>query len=161
MLQTFLNKIRKFAALNAEQKIIFIQACFMLGWIRVAILTVSFKRLSSALRHHGELATPSVLNRRQLQQASDIGSLVASAASATPWQSLCLVQVLVVQRLLARRNIPGQFYLGVRTGAGDGADPTGLSAHAWLQCGDCIVNGGAGHEAFTVVSTFSWGQLGI
>lgn len=87
-----------------------------------------------------------------------IGYLVAAAARVTPWQSLCLIQVLVVQRLLATRGIPGQFYLGVRRGCELTDDPTGLSAHAWLQCGEHIVNGAVGHERFTVISTFSWGQ---
>lgn len=159
MFQPLLNKVHKFAALDGEQKIIFIQAWFMLGWARAAILSVSFKRLSASLQHHRELVTPSMLSPGQLQQASCIGKLVASAASATPWQSRCLAQVLVVQRLLARRNIPGQFYLGVRKGCEDGTDPTGLAAHAWLQCGNVIVNGGNGHEEYTVVSTFSWGKL--
>ena len=156
MLQTLLNKTRKFAALDGEQKIIFIQAWFMLGWARAAILTVSFKRLAASLRHHRDIVTPSMLSSQQLQQASRIGRMVASAARATPWQSLCLVQVLVVQRLLAGRNIPGQFYLGVRRGSEDGTD---LAAHAWLQCGDVIVNGDGGHEEYTVVSAFSWGNL--
>ena len=89
-----------------------------------------------------------------------IGRLVTAASRITPWQSLCLTQVLVVQRLLARRDIPGQFYLGVRRGGELTDDPTGLSAHAWLQCGEDIVNGRAGHERFTVVSAFSWGPLG-
>ena len=159
MLQTLLNKFRKFTALDGEQKIIFIPAWFMLGWARAAILTVSFKRLSASLQHHRELAVPSMLSPEQLQQASRIGKLVASAASATPWQSRCLAQVLVVQRLLARRNIPGQLYLGVRKGSEDNTDPAGLSAHAWLQCDEQIVNGAAGQERFAVVSTFSWGQL--
>ncbi|RLA44043.1 MAG: lasso peptide biosynthesis B2 protein [Gammaproteobacteria bacterium] len=159
MLQTLSNKVRKFTALEGEQKIIFIQAWFMLGWARAAILTVSFKRLSAPLQHHRELVTPSMLSPEQLQQASRIGKLVASAASATPWQSRCLAQVLVVQRLLARRDIPGQFYLGVRKGGEDGTDPAGLAAHAWLRCGDVIVNGGSGHEDYTVVSAFSWGKL--
>ena len=91
-------------------------------------------------------------------EAKMIGYLVAAAANHTPWQSLCLVQVLVTQRLLAKRNIPGQFYLGVRPGCERSDDPTGLAAHAWLQCGDAIVNGAAGHEQYTVVSTFSWGD---
>jgi hypothetical protein len=90
-------------------------------------------------------------------EAVAIGRLVAAAGRVTPWQSFCLTQVLVAQRLLAKRNIPGQFYLGVRRGCERTDDPTGLSAHAWLQCGDKIVNGRAGHEQFTVVSTFSWG----
>ena len=159
MLQTLLTKARQFAALDGEQKITFIQVWFMLGWARAAILMVSFRRLSASLRHHRDIGTPSVLSPRQLQQASRIGKLVASAANATPWQSRCLAQVLVVQRLLSRRNIPGQFYLGVRKGSEDGADPGGLAAHAWLRCDDVIVNGGGGHEEYIVVSTFSWGGL--
>ncbi len=86
-----------------------------------------------------------------------IGRLVATAARFTPWQSLCLTQVLVTQRLLAKRNIPGQFSLGVLRSRELTDDSSGLSAHAWLQCGDVIVNGVAGHERFTVVSNFSWG----
>ena len=159
MLQTLLHKTRKFAALEGEQKIIFIQAWFMLGWARAAILTVSFRRLSASLRHHRGIVTPSMLSPQQLQQASRIGKLVASAAHETPWQSRCLAQVLVVQRLLARRNIPGQFCLGVRKGNEDGTEPAGLAAHAWLQCDDIIVNGGGGHEQYAVVSVFSWGNL--
>ena len=33
--------------------------------------------------------------------------------------------------------------------------PAKLAAHAWLQCGDAIVNG-ATSEEYAVVSTFSW-----
>lgn len=153
-----LKKLRQFTALNFQQKTVLVQAWFMLGWFRAAILTVSFKRLARSLEHHRALCNPHVLNLDQLCRAASIGKLVATAARYTPWQSRCLVQVLVVQRLLARRNIPGQFYLGVRKGGDDGDDPTGLSAHAWLQCDDVIVNGGAGHEDFAVVSTFSWGK---
>ena len=154
-----LRKLRQFTALNFQQKAVFIQAWFMLGWFRAAILTVSFKRLAGKLEHHPALPESQALSPEKLKLASSIGTMVATAARYTPWQSLCLVQVLVAQRLLARRNIPGQFYLGVRKGSEAGADSTGLSAHAWLQCGGLIVNGGAGHEEFTVVSTFGWGRV--
>ena len=130
----------------------------MLGWFRAAILSTSFKRLAKSLQHHLDQPASRALDSGQLNRAAEIGKLVATAARYTPWQSRCLVQVLVVQRLLARRKIPGQFYLGVRKGGEGVDDPTGLSAHAWLQCDDVIVNGGAGHEEYTVVSTFSWGQ---
>ena len=153
------NRVRQFAALDASQKLIFVQVWFLLGWIRVAILTVSFKRLTASLQHHREIVPPISVELEEREQAARIGILVASAAKYTPWQSLCLAQVLTVQRLLSRRNIPGQFYLGVCKNGEEGADPTGLAAHAWLQCGDVIVNGGAGHQEYTVVSTFSWGRL--
>jgi hypothetical protein len=152
------NRVRKFAALDASQKLIFVQAWFLLGWMRAAILTVSFKRLTASLQHHREIVPPLSLELKERKQAARIGMLVASAAKYTPWQSSCLAQVLTVQRLLARRGIPGQFYLGARKGDATEDHPNGLEAHAWLQCDDVIVNGGAGHQEFTVVSTFSWGR---
>ena len=132
----------------------------MLGWYRAGILLLSFKRLTRNLQHHAIPTLPVPLSEDQQHEALMIGRLVAAASRITPWQSLCLTQVLVVQRLLASRNIPGQFYLGVRRGCELTDDPTGLSAHAWLQCGEDIVNGRAGYERFTVLSTFSWGPVG-
>ena len=128
----------------------------MSAWFRAAILCVSFKRLARTLEHHRTPPQSQTLNSEQLELATGIGKLVAAAARFTPWQSRCLVQVLVTQRLLARHNIGGQFFLGVRKGNEAGSNGQGLSAHAWLQCGKVIVNGAAGHEAFAVVSSFSW-----
>ena len=152
-----MRNLQQFLALPWRQKVVFAQAWFMLGWARAAILTTSFKHLARDLEHHREPPSPAPATLEQLRVAHRIGKLVASAAKYTPWQSLCLAQVLVVQRLLAKRRIPGQLYLGVRRGCELTDDPVGLSAHAWLQCGDYIVNGAAGHQRFTVVSTFSWG----
>ena len=152
-----LKRLRQFSALNGDDRRIFIKAWFLLGWMRAAILMTSFKRLTRALDHHPQLPRGTILNRQQLVRADRIGKLVAIAARYTPWESLCLVQVLVVQRLLAQQHIPGQFYLGVRRGSENNTDPLGLSAHAWLQCGESIVSGAAGHKLFTIVSTFSWG----
>ena len=152
-----MRKLQQFFALPWQQKGVFLQAWFLLGWMRAAILTTSFKYLARKLEHHKVPPPPAPATLEQLRIANRIGKLVAVAAKYTPWQSLCLAQVLVVQRLLSRRGIPGQFYLGVRRGCELTDDPTGLSAHAWLQCGQYIVNGAAGHERFTVVSTFSWG----
>ena len=157
------NRLSKFIALTPRQKLLLLQAWCMLGWYRAGILLLSFKRLTRNLQHHALAVPPAELQCAQREEALMTGRLVAAASRVTPWQSLCLTQVLVVQRLLARKNIPGQFYLGVRRGCELTDDPTGLSAHAWLQCGEDIVSGKAGHEQFTVVSTFSWGpahQLG-
>lgn len=152
------TKFGKFLSLDMREQLIFTCAWFLLAYTRAAILTVSFKRLAAPMKHHRDAIEPPRLTPEQLKHASRIGYLVAAAARYTPWQSLCLTQVLVTQRLLARRGIPGQFYLGVRRGCELTDDPTGLSAHAWLQCGDTIVNGAAGCERFTVVSTFRWGD---
>lgn len=147
----------KFLELAPGYKLVLGQAWFMLGYYRAAIILFPFKRIIARLQHQALANPPLPLPSLQQEEAIIIGRLVSAAARVTPWQSLCLVQVLVTQRLLAKRNIPGQFYLGVRRGCVATDDFAGLSAHAWLQCGDAIVNGAAGHERFTVVANFSWG----
>lgn len=149
-------RLQKFIALSLGDKLLLMQAWGLLGWYRAAVLLVPFKRLTARFRHHSRPQTPGALNAQQREQALQIGYLVAVAANYTPWQSLCLVQVLTTRRLLARRGIPGQFFLGVQKGEISEEAPNGLAAHAWLQCADTVVNGGAGHEQYTVTSAFSW-----
>lgn len=151
-------RARQFIELDARDKLVFIQAWFLLGWMRAATRIVTFKHLTRSLKHHREVEPPAALVPEKLEQAVRIGGLVTKAARYTPWQSPCLAQVLTLQRILARRNIAGQFYLGVcKSDGGEGAT-NGLKAHAWLQCGDLVVNGEAGHQEFAVVSMFSWGR---
>ena len=130
----------------------------MLAWARAATLCLPFKRFTAKLQHNHQAVVLFPLSPGQLQAAKSIGQTVAYAASATPWQSPCLAQVLVVQRLLVRRGISGQFFLGVHKEGEESSGTSGLSAHAWLQCDEVIVNGAGGHEQFTVVSVFSWGD---
>jgi hypothetical protein len=151
------SKLQKFVALPSDKKVLLVRAWFMLGWYRAGILLLSFKRLTASIRRNPQAVLPTALSADQRDKAVATGYLVAVAARHTPWQSHCLSQVLVTQRLLAKCGIPGQFYLGVRRGSALVDDPAGLSAHAWLQCGEDIVSGAAGHEQFTVVATFSWG----
>jgi hypothetical protein len=156
-----ITRMRKFIGLNAEEKQVLLTAWFCLGWMRAAILTRPFKQLVGGVEHCRPPATPPFATASEMERASRFGWLVAVAARYTPWQSLCLVQVLVLQRFLAKRGIPGQFYLGVRTSASDAFDPRSLSAHAWLQCGEIIVSGAPGSEEYTVVSAFRWGGTGV
>ena len=87
--------------------------------------------------------------------AREIGWAVSTAASRTPWDSTCLVQVVAAQRMLQDRGIGGVFHIG----ADKDKEPEsqGFAAHAWLECGGDIVVGEAGHERFTVISSFLWG----
>ncbi len=145
-----LNKIKKFQAWEWQQQKTFLHAYFLLGFIRAAVLLLSFKRLSQSLQHHPEQAPLKPLDEAQLKQAEAIGTAVVIAARYTPWNSNCLAQALTAQRMLVQQHIPGMFFLGVKK------DQQQLDAHAWLQCDEHILTGKAGHESFTIVSTFSW-----
>jgi hypothetical protein len=146
-----IRKLKKFTALPPEEKWLFLEAYSMLGRMRAAILTLSFKRLTRSLeqsRGPGEIVS---LDTEQMRVVLSVGRAIGRAAAATPWESACLVQSLTAQRMLQKRGIPGVFYLGV---AKDGESDEKMKAHAWTQCGEKIITGRAGHEAFTVVSVF-------
>ena len=150
-----IRKAKRFFALSPEEKRLFLEAYLMLGSMRAALLTISFKRLTRSLHHSQDNIKPAALTAEQLHTATLIGKVITQAANNTPWNSACLAQVLTAQRMLKKRAIPGVFYLGAKKDKG--AKET-MAAHAWLQCGETIITGERGHEAFTILSVFGWGQ---
>ncbi len=148
-----IQKFKKFTKLSLEEKKLFFEAYKMLGIMRVAILTVSFKRLTRSLDHKPKKEEITVLNEKEVKTAILVGQAISRASAYTPWESACLVQALTAQRMLQKRRIAGVFYLGATK---DKENKGKMKAHAWSQCGEAIVTGGKGHEAFTVLSVFGW-----
>lgn len=133
------------------ERFLLIEAFLLLGLARFLVLTFPFRWLARTIGTHMSESGQDI-NVIDFRSARMIGQAVRSAASNTPWQSVCLPQAVVGQWMLKRRNIPGTVYLGV---AINKTIPDKLSAHAWLRCGSSILTGADGHRQFTVVSTFS------
>ena len=150
-----IQKFKKFTQLPSEEKKLFLEAYVTLGKMRAAILTVSFKRLTHSLEHSTKAEKLVPLNQEEMETAILVGSAIVRASAYTPWESACLAQSLTAQKMLKKREVPGVFYLGV---AKDEESEAKMKAHAWTQCGDAIITGGGGHEAFTVLSVFEWGK---
>jgi len=86
-----------------------------------------------------------------------IGRISELVSKYTPWESKCLVQVLMVRALLAYYHIPYVMHLGVTKAMAQESGEEGdsiMKAHAWLSVGAWVVSGGDGHRAFTIVATF-------
>jgi hypothetical protein len=49
-----IGKIRKFRKLSPKERALFMEAYYMLGMVRAAILRVSFKRLTRSLAHQAK-----------------------------------------------------------------------------------------------------------
>ncbi|MCO4846161.1 MAG: lasso peptide biosynthesis B2 protein [Sulfurovum sp.] len=148
-----LHKFKKFSKLSSEEKKLFLEAYITLGMMRTAILTISFKRLTRDLEHLPQKENITALNDKEMSLAIKVGQAITRAAAYTPWESACLAQSLTAQKMLQKRGIPGVFYLGA---AKDEESKEKMKAHAWSQCGDTIITGAKGHEAFTVLSVFGW-----
>ena len=124
----------------------------MLATARLKLLAGGLSSFTAGLTCHRTLPVATRISPEQLALARELGQLVAMAARYSPWQGRCLIQVLVLQHLLAQRQIPGFFSLGVRRAG----DEDALDAHAWLQCGDVVVNGATLERPYTALSSFSW-----
>ena len=149
--------INKFLSAPLLEKRLFLEAYILLGVMRVAILTISFKRLTSSLDQN-QFSRNSKMPQQckcHQQQVHAIRRAIIRAARRTPWESACLVQALTARVMLQKRHIPGAFYLGV---APDDTGESPLKAHAWSQCGNIIVTGNHGHERFKIMTVFSWNK---
>ena len=63
----------------------------------------------------------------------------------------CLTQALSMQVLLGRAGYPSRLFLGVKKN-----DKGGFEAHAWVECGDCIVIGGDAPEDWTPLTAWDF-----
>jgi hypothetical protein len=128
-----------------------IEAFLLLGLARIMVVVLPFRILAATLGRH-RMETDHQVSPPVTDLALKIGQAVRAAACHTPWKSVCLPQAVAAQWMLRRRGIAGTLYLGV---AKDKTNPDKLTAHAWLRCGNQILTGAGGYQAFTVVTTFS------
>ena len=63
----------------------------------------------------------------------------------------CLTQALSMQVLLGRAGYPSRLYLGVKKNA-----KNAFEAHAWVECGDCIVIGGDSSADWTPLTAWDF-----
>jgi hypothetical protein len=140
-------------ALSLEEKKLFVEAWYLLGVMRLALLIFSFKRLTRTFEQMQKVKALPLLSEEQLQVAQLVGESIAKAAAHTPWESACLAQSLTAQKMLQKRGISGVFYLGAKK---DQTVRGNMTAHAWTQCGDKVIIGENGHKEFTVLSVFGW-----
>ena len=65
------------------------------------------------------------------------------------WKDSCLIRALTAKRLLNAMGHKCTLYMGVAKQTGQG-----MTAHAWLRCGKCIVTGADAMAGYTVTAIF-------
>jgi len=148
--QTLKDWAAKWRRRTRAERLLLIEAFFLLGLARLAVLLLPFRWLAASLGEHMK-ETGQTLSPDALKTARLVGGAVRSAAGYTPWGSVCLPQAAAAKWMLGRRHIASTLYLGV---AKDDA-PGKLAAHAWVRSGPAILTGAQGRSRYTVVSTFS------
>lgn len=142
------KRINKFLfKLSIKEKLLFVEAFFLTGLMRAKILKVPFNKLKEELgTYNTESADDVVLDDYKI--AKIVRDVVVTISKFTPWESLCLVQAMTVQRMLKKRGISTTIYLGVNK------ENKNMVAHAWIRCGQMFVTGGDG-SGYATVAKFS------
>ena len=78
-------------------------------------------------------------SEKHARVARRLGWAVTRTLTLLPTDSRCLVQSLVLQRLLVARSIPSRLVIGARS---DGP----FMAHAWVECNSVAVLPSRGYE---------------
>lgn len=104
-----------------------------------------FSKLSQKL---GQQEQPPVatLSAKQRQQLYKTAVTVRKLGKVFGFK--CLAQAVAAQRLLKRKKITTQLYLGVNK------NENALKAHAWLKHGDYFITGEKGSHHFATVITY-------
>ncbi|MCG2784735.1 MAG: lasso peptide biosynthesis B2 protein [Anaerolineae bacterium] len=145
-----LKKLRTFLLLPWIDKALVFEAILWLGLMRLAVLTLPFKRVSSLLGQAGASSPEAPLAPSEAQTAIRVARAIRRTQPFTPWDSNCLAQALTARHMLARRGMPSTTYLGATI-----EGQKGIIAHAWLRCGPWILTGAQGHKRYKVVATFA------
>lgn len=144
-----MNAFRKFLALSWKERFLLLEAFYYLGWARLTLLRVPFKRIAPRLGKQlkkEEIPSP---DAPPTELANQVGWAVDVVSRRTPWESACLAQAMAGKFMLCRRGLSSLLYLGTKK------DEFGeFVAHAWLQNGNKILLGGGGAETFVILSVF-------
>ena len=149
-----LPKLNKFLRLDISSQRLILRAWWWLGIYRLALKCRPLSSLLTDLRESETVLQLAGFSAAQLEQARKTGLAISRAATATPWRSNCLVQVLVARRMLQQQGIGGALYVGVFKTPGQ--EQNGLKAHAWLACGSEVISGDSGHQDYRVLARQQW-----
>jgi len=124
-----------------------IKAVFYSAVSRFRIFFYPGGRLHRYLGEKGRETGTDAFSAEQQLNIRYVSDKVARMAKRVPWESKCLVQAMVAQRLLRGFGIESTLYLGVTRDMDDGGK---MKAHAWLRSGPHSVCGGRGENYATV-----------
>lgn len=129
-----------------RDKLLIIKIFILSGVVRFIILTTPFKKISKHLGVPKEESSY-IPTESDIIKIKRISFFVSKVCRKTPWESKCLVQAIIAQRLLVKENIESTLYLGV------GRDNKEMVAHAWIKCGEFTVTGDIDKE-FGIVAKY-------
>ena len=124
----------------------FMEAWILLHISKLFILFMPFKKIAGKI---GKLQVESSKFPINSAKINDVEHAIRRASRFSLHKSKCYDHALTGKFMLKRRNLSATIYFGLAKDA-----QNGLSAHAWVRCGNRIVTGKKGMENFTVIAAF-------
>ncbi len=140
--------IIKYLKLPLRTKLILMEAYVLLGFSRLIIWKLKFKRIAGIL---GKINQETEFSNEGIDvyKVKQVAMAIKIISKHTFWENKCLVQVFTAKLMLNKRKQKSTVYLGV---AKD--ESQCMIAHAWLRSGRIYVTGGDGSIKFTITSKF-------
>jgi len=143
----------RFAQLGYRKRLLLAEAVFGLVAARLALVFISFPRLTRRFGILVSATDPRLLQASgdpdQVSIAVDVGWAVTRAARYVPLKAVCLPQAMVAHRMLQRRGVASVMRFGaVRVEAKP------LDTHAWLDAAGVKVTGYPVGEHLTEIACF-------
>ncbi|HET7890037.1 MAG TPA: lasso peptide biosynthesis B2 protein [Candidatus Sulfotelmatobacter sp.] len=121
---------RQVLRLSSDQKWLLLRAVFILPMTYAGLELLGFQRLLSCIQHFTRVDQ----KRRVLEELSSYPQILSALARRCPLPMKCLGRSVALYWLLRLEGIDATVHIGVRK------DQHDIDAHAWVQCGDRIIN---------------------
>jgi hypothetical protein len=136
-----MKHLGKFLRLPAADRQLLLEAALLLVAIRLGSKLLPFQTLRRLLAKVAK--TLSGLGETDLSSTERIAGTVTVASRYIPGVSICLIQALTTQTMLARHGYPALLRIGVKHEEGR------FQAHAWVESGGKVIIGGTELERYT------------
>lgn len=143
----FHRKLRKATALNFSEWVELIIASEALLEARIIFARTPAKFLVARLKEPVGNTQSRAFDETAEDQLKRLEWALAAAANVLPWRTDCLIRCIAADKILRRRKLEPNFYLGVRN-----APDEDFGAHAWIRCHGIPVAGGEGKEFEVLIS---------
>jgi hypothetical protein len=111
---------------RVERALLATEIVLAYGKMRRALRGTPIAVIVEGLRLPPSSDVPPVRDEDRLSEARGLGHAVTRTLTMVPGDTRCLMQALVLTRLLARRGIPSKLVIGARTAPS-------FFAHAWVE----------------------------
>ena len=140
---------RKLSQYSWPDRFLLLEAVFMLGLARLAVLTLPFRWVMRTSGNH-LVESPYDIPTADMETAERVAWAIQSMRHHTPWESNCLAQGIAGQQMIRRRGVESTLYIGI-----DNNVPRSFETHAWLRCGRKTLTGAGLQDQFTAVVSYA------